>query len=196
MNTKNDSPECPFLSIPNDMKPIIALIHRAEHDCNVLFNARLERIDLTSKSFLILGASYNNTTFSQKDIAEAFFIDRTTMVNLVDELESRGLVERIRHVEDRRQYRIILTSKGELLFKQAREIAYQVEDEYLGVLSAKQKEDLRGSLLLVLNHQNEKKNLQKCSDTQECWAGVKAKVKDIKAKVKKAVVGASLKAPK
>lgn len=196
MNSKTDSPECPFLSIPNDMKPIIALIHRAEHDCNVLFNARLERIDLTSKSFLILGASYNNTTFSQKDIAEAFFIDRTTMVNLVDELESRGLVERIRHVEDRRQYRIILTSKGELLFKQAREIAYQVEDEYLGVLSAKQKEDLRGSLLLVLNHQNEKKNLQKCSDTQECWAGVKAKVKDIKAKVKKAVVGASLKAPK
>ena len=196
MNSKTDSPECPFLSIPNDMKPIIALIHRAEHDCNVLFNARLERIDLTSKSFLILGASYNNTTFSQKDIAEAFFIDRTTMVNLVDELESRGLVERIRHVEDRRQYRIILTSKGELLFKQAREIAYQVEDEYLGVLSAKQKEDLRGSLLLVLNHQNEKKNLQKCSDTQECWAGVKAKVKDIKAKVKKAVTRVGLKAPK
>ena len=196
MNTKTDSHECPFLSIPNDMKPIIALIHRAEHDCHVLFNARLERIGLTSKSFLILGASYNNTSFSQKDIAEAFFIDRTTMVNLIDELESRGLVERVRHSEDRRQYRIILTGEGELLFKQAREIAYQVEDEYLGVLSDKQKEDLRASLLLVLNDQNEKKNASKCGEAQECWTEVKTKVKNIKAKVKKAVTRVGLKAPK
>ena len=185
MNTKTDSHGCPFLSIPNDMKPIIALIHRAERDCNVLFNARLECINLTSKSFLILGASYNNTTFSQKDIAEAFFIDRTTMVNLVDELESRGLVERVRHSEDRRQYRIILTAEGEVLFQQARQMAYQVEDEYLSVLSDKQKEDLRGSLLLVLNDQNEKKNTPESDDAGACWVGVNTKVKDIKAKIKK-----------
>ncbi len=144
----------------------------------------------------ILGASYNNTSFSQKDIAEAFFIDRTTMVNLIDELESRGLVERVRHSEDRRQYRIILTAEGELLFKQAREIAYQVEDEYLGVLSDKQKEDLRTSLLLVLNDQNEKKNASKCGEAPECWTEVKTKVKNIKAKVKKAVTRVGLKAPK
>ena len=136
-------------------------------------------------SFLILGASYNNTTFSQKDIAEAFFIDRTTMVNLVDELESRGLVERVRHSEDRRQYRIILTVDGEVLFKQAQQIAYQVEDEYLSVLSDKQKEDLRGSLLLVLNDQNEKKNTPESDDAGACWVGVNTKVKDIKAKIKK-----------
>ena len=196
MNTKIDSHGCPFLSIPNDMKPIIALIHRAEHECNVLFNARLEPINLTSKSFLILGASYNNTSFSQKDIAEAFFIDRTTMVNLVDDLEIRGLVERVRHPEDRRQYRIVLTVDGESVFKQAREIAYRVEDEYLGVLSDKQKEELRMSLLMVLNHQNEKKSTQKIDEANECWSGVKSKVKDVKAKVKQAVTRVGLKAPK
>lgn len=150
MNTKSDSKDCPFLAIPNDMKPIIALINRAAHDCTELFNAHLAQIDLSAKSFLILGAAYKNTSFSQQDIAKSLFIDRTTMVTLIDELEQRDLVERTRHPDDRRQYRIVLTEQGERVFKEAREIAYQTENEYLTVLSEDQKKNLRETLLLVL----------------------------------------------
>lgn len=157
MTTKNDSKDCPFLAIPNDMKPIIALINRAAHDCTELFNAHLEHMNLSSKSFLILGAAYKNTSFSQQDIAKSLFIDRTTMVTLIDELEQRDLVERTRHPDDRRQYRIVLTELGERVFKEAREIAYQTENEYLKVLSDEQKSSLRETLLLVLGGQGIKR---------------------------------------
>ncbi|TDR32529.1 MarR family winged helix-turn-helix transcriptional regulator [Hydromonas duriensis] len=158
MNSKTEKKDCVFSAIPNEMKPVIALINRAAHGCTDLFNKHLARVNLTVKGFLILCAAYKNTSFSQLDIAKGLLIDRSTMVSLVDALEQRGLVERVRHVEDRRQYRVVLTLEGERLFKEAREIAYQTEDEYLAVLSDKQKSDLKASLLLVLNAQAEKES--------------------------------------
>lgn len=154
MNIKSDPKDCPFLAVPNDMKPIIALINRAAHDCTELLNTHLELLGLSVKSFLILGAAYKNTSFSQHDIAKSLFIDRSTMVTLIDELEQRDLVERTRHPDDRRQYRIVLTEQGERVFKEAREIAYQTENEYLTVLSDEQKKNLRETLLLVLGGQS------------------------------------------
>lgn len=145
------SKNCPFLSQPNDALPTIALIYRTAHYCSTLLNERLEVLGLTCKSFLVLGAAFNNTSFSQQDIAKGMFIDRTTMVGLVDDLETRGLVERIRHADDRRQYRVVLTADGEDLLKKAREIACQTESEYLSVLDAEQKMGLREALLQVLN---------------------------------------------
>jgi DNA-binding MarR family transcriptional regulator len=49
---------------------------------------------------------------SQQEVAEQLGVDRTTMVALVDALESKGLVERHRNAADRRKNIVQLTSAG------------------------------------------------------------------------------------
>ena len=73
-------------------------------------------------------------------------IDRSTMVSLIDELESAGLATRRPSPTDRRAREIAITSKGRRLLQRARGLISQVEDEVLAGLTA----DERGELLALL----------------------------------------------
>src|SRR5437870_3874037 len=56
---------------------------------------------------------------SQHQLSEQLGIDRTTMVELIDDLESKGVVVRQRNPADRRAYSIRLTPKGRMVQKRA-----------------------------------------------------------------------------
>ena len=56
---------------------------------------------------------------SQQGLGEQLGIDRTTVVELIDELEKRGVVERRRNPADRRSYALHLTTKGRPVQKRA-----------------------------------------------------------------------------
>jgi DNA-binding MarR family transcriptional regulator len=56
---------------------------------------------------------------SQHDLGDQLGIDRTTMVELIDDLEKKGAVVRRRNPTDRRSYALSLTPKGRTLQKLA-----------------------------------------------------------------------------
>ena len=56
---------------------------------------------------------------SQHELGEQLGIDRTTMVELIDDLEAKGVVVRQRNPADRRAYSIQLTAKGRTVQKRA-----------------------------------------------------------------------------
>src|SRR5437764_6975440 len=56
---------------------------------------------------------------SQHDLGDQLGIDRTTMVELIDDLEKRGAVVRRRNPADRRSYALSLTPKGRTFQKRA-----------------------------------------------------------------------------
>ena len=58
-------------------------------------------------------------------------IDPSTMVSLIDELETAGLAKRRPHPTDRRAREVVITPKGRRLLERARRMATQVEDEVL-----------------------------------------------------------------
>ena len=49
---------------------------------------------------------------SQQELAERLNVNRTVMVKVIDHLEGRGLVTRVRNPEDRRAYALLPTQKG------------------------------------------------------------------------------------
>jgi DNA-binding MarR family transcriptional regulator len=49
---------------------------------------------------------------SQQELAQRLNVNRTVMVKLIDGLEARGLVERVRNPEDRRAYALLATHAG------------------------------------------------------------------------------------
>jgi MarR family transcriptional regulator, transcriptional regulator for hemolysin len=69
-------------------------------------------------------------------------IDPSTMVSLIDQLESKGLAKRRPCARDRRAREVTITAKGRRTLERGRQMAFEVEDEVLGGLSGVERSDL------------------------------------------------------
>jgi DNA-binding MarR family transcriptional regulator len=86
---------------------------------------------------------------SQQQAAERLGVDRTTMVGLLDELESKGLVVREPDLADRRRNVIGLTDAGRNALKDAKAASDKAERQLLADLSPSEAERLRDLLARV-----------------------------------------------
>lgn len=98
------------------------------------------------------------STDTQQEIGERLGVDRTSMVSLVDRLEKRGLVERIRDLSDRRRYNLLLTEKGKKSLSRARKRADHAQNRIFAILKEKQQTDLKALLLQFLIQYYEERN--------------------------------------
>ena len=80
-----------------------------------LFADRLNQAGITSKQngAMLLINEHQNIT--QKEVAILQRVDQTTMGQIVDQLEEKQLVIRIKHPSDRRAYCLVLTDAGKEL---------------------------------------------------------------------------------
>lgn len=89
-----------------DMKRVLQLARQ-------IINAELEPLNLSGAEgnmlFLLLTGSNN---LQQEQLAEQLDIGKAAVSRVVDSLESKGYVIRVRQHEDRRAYRISLTDKA------------------------------------------------------------------------------------
>jgi DNA-binding MarR family transcriptional regulator len=69
-------------------------------------------------------------------------IDRTTMVDVVDDLENKGLVERKENPTDRRAYALVLTAKGREILPKVQKLGLEAERQFLTHLPLKDQKEL------------------------------------------------------
>jgi DNA-binding MarR family transcriptional regulator len=81
-----------------------------------------------------------------RDLSEMLGIAARTTTTIVDSLEQDGLVERVRHLDDRRAFLITLTEAGRAHFDQAEAVDTQALADATGPLSAQEREQLRALL--------------------------------------------------
>ena len=110
----------------------------------------LGSIGLTPALFAILNVIGAREGAIQQELGAALGIDRSTMVSLIDQLESAGLANRRPSATDRRARQIAITPKGRRLLAQARDLIAQVEDEVLGGLSTEERDRLLALLRQAL----------------------------------------------
>jgi DNA-binding MarR family transcriptional regulator len=79
---------------------------------------------------------------SQQQLHERTAIDASSMVAVLDELESKGLAERRPHPGDRRARTIFLTPAGEQALQRVRALARDLSGELLEPLSADEQRTL------------------------------------------------------
>ena len=104
--------------------------------------AALESIGLTPALFGLLDIIGAREGAMQQELGSAMGVDPSTMVSLIDELESAGLAKRRPHPTDRRARAVALTPKGRRVLERARKMAMQVEDEVLRGLTAAERREL------------------------------------------------------
>jgi DNA-binding MarR family transcriptional regulator len=105
---------------------------------------------LQIKHFGCLTVIADEGPLSQQYLCARVRVDRTTMVAVVDELESAGLVERRRNPDDRRAYALEATDAGRAWIAEKRGALMAAQEELLSVLGESERRQLVDSLQRLL----------------------------------------------
>lgn len=127
------------------------LLYRASQMSLALANDMLAELDLCARQVGILTMVTELQPMTQKALADALRIDRTTMVALLDDLEAKAYVTRARHPRDRRAFLIQPTDAGRAAKLAAVQILDEQQRRFLSPLSASERRQLAG--LLIRLHQ-------------------------------------------
>lgn len=98
--------------------------------------------EITPGQFGVLTLIAENDGLKQSELGAALGIDRSTMVTVIDRLESRGLVVRAPSPSDRRSYALRLSSDGRRLMQELTPRVREHEAAIAASLSASEKRQL------------------------------------------------------
>ncbi len=88
------------------------------------------KLKITREQFKLLNAiSQNKEEVIQKDMADLIGKDKSTILRLIDSLESKELVRRVADTKDKRKNYLMVTKKGEALIKQYENIFSAIFEE-------------------------------------------------------------------
>jgi DNA-binding MarR family transcriptional regulator len=87
---------------------------------------------------------------SQRQLGDLIGVDPRNLVDVIDHLEERKLVERDVDAGDRRRHAVRLTPAGHQALAELKRAGEGAEDELLGALNAREREQLRRLLVKLL----------------------------------------------
>jgi DNA-binding MarR family transcriptional regulator len=108
--------------------------------------AAMEPFGITGRQCAVLVAIDDSVPRSQQDVARRLGVDRSTMVDLIDELEAKGLVERRTAADDRRKNVVALTGTGRDILRAASAAGAEAERLFLAGVSDADQATFRGVL--------------------------------------------------
>ena len=111
------------------------------------FATTMSGTQITPGQFGVITLIAANPGMTQSALARAVGIERSTMVAVIDALESRGLVERRASPADRRSYALVPSSDGIALLRQIKPLVLEHENRVAADLSREE----RGLLMQLLS---------------------------------------------
>lgn len=125
------------------------LISRVGFYAQRQFSARLAELGLTPRMWGALNVLEAEGAMTQQELGRSIGMDPSTMVSTIDELESKGLVERRRHPTDRRAHALHVTDEGRATLARGRGLAAEAQGQLLAPLDERDREVLHDLLLRV-----------------------------------------------
>lgn len=122
------------------------LLKHAREQLTVLTSRALAPYGIDGRELTVLMTLAAGEPASQQEAARRLGVDRTTMVALLDVLETKGLVVRRPDAADRRRNIVELTERGEQALRDGLEASAEAEREFLFPLSPSAEKALRSAL--------------------------------------------------
>jgi DNA-binding MarR family transcriptional regulator len=101
---------------------------------------------LDGRHFRVMTMVAARPGMTQQQLHEKTSIDPSSMVAVIDELETRGFADRRQDPDDGRARTIFLTAAGERILRRITRLAVELQDELLAALSAPERETLHALL--------------------------------------------------
>ncbi|OLU25718.1 MarR family transcriptional regulator [Pseudomonas sp. PA27(2017)] len=156
-NVSSQMDTSPATSAPGDALPDSWLdtlvgyaLRRAQLKVFQHLVGNLAQHDLRPAQFTAMVIIDNEPGLMQADLARQLAIEPPQLVPLLNKLESRGLAQRVRGVQDKRAYGVFLTKAGIALLGQLKAIAVASDEAATAALD----DDERNQLLRLLHKIN------------------------------------------
>ena len=122
---------------------------RCVESLTTTLHKHLANSGLTPSQFGVLDALYSLGPLCQKEISQKLLKSGGNITMVIDNLEKRELVKRVRDAQDRRKFMIELTNEGKTVIEQVFPTHAQVAEELFLVLSVDELEEF-GRMLKIL----------------------------------------------
>jgi DNA-binding MarR family transcriptional regulator len=103
-------------------KQVGYFLERTTRNVKLAFTKKFKalNIDLTPEQWVMLDKLSQENSLSQVELANASFKNAPTISRIIDVMEKKQLVKREKATDDRRSYKITLTTEGKKLVKKIR----------------------------------------------------------------------------
>jgi DNA-binding MarR family transcriptional regulator len=122
-------------------------LYRAAH---AQIGTRLAAIDESLRTYYVLATLGEHGAMSQQQVCNRIDLDRSDMVRLIDDLETRGHVVRTRDPDDRRRHRLTLTASGKKALRRCESVLSDATNDVFANLSADERRNLHRLVLRAL----------------------------------------------
>ncbi len=118
-------------------------------------SARLEPEGLTHAQWVPLFKLHQGEATTAAELARAVYLDAGSMTRMLDRLEAKGFVRRVRSEQDRRVIHLALTPAGEATAARIPQILCEVQNAHLRGFTRAELDTLQGLLQRVLTNARE-----------------------------------------
>ncbi|MDB6000206.1 MAG: MarR family transcriptional regulator [Rhizobacter sp.] len=108
---------------------------RASVQLKKTFSKHMGPLNLKAVEFSILMLVMANDDVNQKQLGRALDVSAPNLAVILDKLAERGVIERVRGQQDRREQLLRLTAEGLTLAQRAQQIAQTMEHDAIAALS-------------------------------------------------------------
>jgi DNA-binding MarR family transcriptional regulator len=116
------------------------LIRRAHQFSTAVFMEEAKSVALTPVQFSALIVICDRPGVDAKRVSDLIFFDPSTIGNVLDRLERRGLIVRKPGIKDRRTKRLFLTAAGDTVIKKIVRTIPEISRRILAPLSARERQ--------------------------------------------------------
>jgi len=99
--------------------------------------------NLTVSQFGVLEALHRSGPMYQRDLAERILKTTGNITTVIDNLEKRELVKRVRELKDRRYFQIVLTTEGAKIIRKIYPAHVKRVEQVMGRITASELAELR-----------------------------------------------------
>jgi len=136
--------------MPGDRIYTGLLVRRAQQAHLALWQQLVSR-DISSPQFGVLSELKLETGISQADLGAKLDLDKSTITDIVNRLDERGLITRTKDLTDRRKYQLKLTKLGESELRMLQPRVAQMDKTLTRTLQDDELDSLHQLLLKLLD---------------------------------------------
>ncbi|MGE3990135.1 MarR family winged helix-turn-helix transcriptional regulator [Pseudorhodoplanes sp.] len=131
------------------------LIRRAQQIAVAIFMEECAAFDLTPVQYASMVAIREQTGIDATRLSAQIAFDRSTLGNVLERLEARGLVQRYSSPGDKRVKLLKLTPQGAAIVQRAQDAVMRAQDRMLAPLAAKDRRVLLALLAQLVETNND-----------------------------------------
>lgn len=112
------------------------LVNRAQGELSEALDSELTRFDISTAQYVVLSILAAGRADTAAQICKELSYSPGAMTRMLDRLENKRTIRRVRIADNRRSVKLELTEEGKAIFPALRAAATKVIDRYLGAFDS------------------------------------------------------------